>query len=67
MTKTITIDQIAANVGEFVALQGWLYASTRKGKLLFLRLRDGSGICQGVAYRPEVGDELFETLKRLGQ
>ncbi len=24
-------------------------------------------MAQGVAYRPEVGDELFEELKRLGQ
>jgi asparaginyl-tRNA synthetase len=30
-------------------------------------VRDGTGIAQAVAYRPEVGDELFETLKRLGQ
>ncbi|MEJ2750159.1 MAG: asparagine--tRNA ligase, partial [Anaerolineae bacterium] len=48
-------------------IKGWLYASTRKGKLMFVRLRDGSGMTQGVAFRPEVGEELFETLKRLGQ
>ena len=47
--------------------KGWLYASTRKGKLIFLRLRDGTGIVQVVAFRPEVGDALFEQLKRLGQ
>ncbi len=34
---------------------------------MFVRLRDGTGMVQGVAYRPEVGDELFELLKRLGQ
>ena len=67
MSTEFTIEKIADFVGQKVTLQGWLYASTRKGKLLFVRLRDGTGICQGVAYEPEIGEELFETLKRLGQ
>lgn len=67
MTEEIRIENIAEYVGRRVTIKGWLYASTPKGKLLFMRLRDGSGITQGVAFRPEVGDELFETLKRLGQ
>ncbi len=67
MTKLITIEKIAGHDGERVKIQGWLYASTRKGKLMFVRLRDGTGMVQGVAYRPEVGDDLFELLKRLGQ
>jgi asparaginyl-tRNA synthetase len=67
MTTSFTIERIADHVGQRVTVQGWLYASTHKGKLLFLRLRDGTGITQAVAYRPEVGDELFEQLVRLGQ
>jgi asparaginyl-tRNA synthetase len=67
MAPIIRIENIADYVGQQVTIQGWLYNSTRKGKLMFLRLRDGSGMTQGVAFRPEVGDELFETLKRLGQ
>jgi asparaginyl-tRNA synthetase len=67
MTAPFTIDQIAARVGERVTVQGWLYASTHKGKLLFLRLRDGTGIAQAVAYRPEMDDDLFEMLRKLGQ
>lgn len=67
MTTSFTIERIADYVGQRVTVQGWLYASTHKGKLLFLRLRDGTGITQGVAYRPEVGNELFEQLVRLGQ
>ncbi len=66
MTQTIRIENIADHVGEKVTLQGWLYASTRKGKLYFGRMRDGSGMVQLVAYRPEVGDELFEEVKRIG-
>ncbi|MFQ5436637.1 MAG: OB-fold nucleic acid binding domain-containing protein, partial [Anaerolineae bacterium] len=67
MPTTISIEHIADYVGQQVTIKGWLYASTRKGKLMFLRLRDGTGMTQGVAFRPEVGDELFEALKRLGQ
>ena len=59
MTKLITIESIAEYNGERIKIQGWLYASTRKGKLIFVRLRDGTGMAQGVAYRPEVGDDLF--------
>jgi asparaginyl-tRNA synthetase len=67
MSTDFTIEKIAEFEGQRVTLKGWLYASTRKGKLLFLRLRDGTGLTQGVAFRPEVGDELFEEWKRLGQ
>lgn len=67
MPPHIQIAQIANYVGQKVTVKGWLYASTHKGKLLFARLRDGSGYAQLVAYLPEVGEEVFETLKRLGQ
>jgi asparaginyl-tRNA synthetase len=67
MTTPFTIDRIADFVGQQVTVQGWLYASTHKGKLLFLRLRDGTGIAQAVAYRPEMDDDLFEMLRKLGQ
>jgi asparaginyl-tRNA synthetase len=59
--KDIRIEQIAGHVGQRVTVRGWLYQSTPKGKLLFLRLRDGSGMTQGVAFRPEIGDELLRS------
>ena len=67
MAKRISIEDIADYEGQEVTLKGWLYLKTGKGKLQFLRLRDGSGIVQCVAFRPDLGDELFETIKRLGQ
>ena len=67
MAPHISIQNIADYVGQQVTIKGWLYNSTHKGKLMFLRLRDGSGLTQGVAFRPEVGDALFEELKGLGQ
>lgn len=67
MAQHITIENIAQYVGQTVTLKGWIYDSTHKGKLLFIRFRDGSGITQAVAFRPTVGDELFEALQRAGQ
>ena len=64
MSVEIRIENIAEYVDQQVTIKGWLYASTRKGKLMFARLRDGSGMTQGVAYRPEIGDELFEELAK---
>ncbi|GAB4152790.1 MAG: asparagine--tRNA ligase [Candidatus Promineifilaceae bacterium] len=67
MPTDITIQEIAGYVGQSVRLKGWLYAKTGKGKLQFLRLRDGSGIIQAVAFRPELGEEKFNLIKELGQ
>lgn len=67
MPTDITIQEIAHYVGQSVRLKGWLYARTGKGKLQFLRLRDGSGIIQAVAFRPELGEEKFNLIKELGQ
>ena len=67
MATDIHIQDIAQYDGQQVRIKGWLYASTGKGRLQFLQLRDGTGIVQGVAFKPELGPELFEDIKRLGQ
>jgi asparaginyl-tRNA synthetase len=56
----IQIQDIARYEGQEVTLQGWLYNRTHKGKLQFLMVRDGTGIAQCVAFRPEIGEEMFE-------
>lgn len=67
MPTEISIEQIAGYEGQEVTIKGWLYNSTGKGKLQFLQVRDGTGIVQCVAFRPEMDDELFEGIRRLGQ
>jgi asparaginyl-tRNA synthetase len=67
MAIEITVEKIADFEGQSITIKGWLYMKTGKGKLQFLRLRDGTGIVQCVAFRPELGDELFEQIKRLSQ
>jgi asparaginyl-tRNA synthetase len=55
------------SVGEEVTLAGWLYNSRGSGKIQFLIVRDGTGLCQCVVEKGKVSEELFEQLKRLGQ
>jgi asparaginyl-tRNA synthetase len=61
------ISELNKSVGKEIALSGWLYNSRSSGKIQFLIIRDGTGLCQCVAERGKVPDELFDELKRLGQ
>lgn len=65
--KVIRIEEIAAYDGETVTIQGWLYQKTGKGKLQFLRVRDGTGIIQAVVFKKDVSPETFDAAKDLTQ
>lgn len=67
MAEVIHIENIAQHVGQEIALQGWLYDKTDKGKLSFLQVRDGTGIVQAVVFAKEVSPELFDLSKRISQ
>lgn len=67
MATEIFIQDIAQHVGEVVTIKGWVYQRTGKGRLIFLRVRDGSGICQCVAFKPSLGPEAFAPLRHVGQ
>ena len=47
----VTISDLKDHVDQEVTIQGWLYHKTGKGKLVFLQMRDGTGICQAVVFR----------------
>jgi asparaginyl-tRNA synthetase len=64
-TKPIT--ELPSHIGQEVTLNGWLYNNRPSGKVQFLMLRDGSGLCQCVIEQTKVDDMLFEQLKHLGQ
>jgi len=61
----IRIEDIARYDGQEVTLRGWLQLKTGKGKLQFLRVRDGTGIVQAVVFRGNVSEEDFEAAKRM--
>ncbi len=48
MPAHVYIEDFGRHVGEEVEVKGWLYNRRAKGKILFLLLRDGPGIVQGV-------------------
>lgn len=61
------VENLAQYVGSEVTLRGWVYHKTGKGKLLFIQLRDGTGVVQCVLFKGNVTDEVFEDAKRLTQ
>lgn len=68
MTNSFTqICNLADFEGKEVTLAGWLYNSRASGKIQFLIIRDGTGLCQCVAEKGKISEQLFEQLKHLGQ
>ncbi len=63
----ITVRQMSAHVGEEVILEGWLYGKTGKGRLQFLQVRDGAGVCQAVVFKGNVSAQTFELARQLTQ
>src|SRR5689334_16624248 len=55
----VPISHLSSHVGQDVTLRGWLYNKRSSGKLHFLEVRDGTGICQCVVFKGNVSPELF--------
>ena len=60
MLDRTPVSQLPSRVGTVVTVRGWIYHRRTAGKLLFLEIRDGSGVVQVVARKGEVPDEAFE-------
>src|SRR5215204_2077660 len=65
--QKVHINQLSKHAGEEVTVQGWVYNTRSSGKLLFPQLRDGTGIVQCVVFKKAVPEEIWESLKGLGQ
>src|SRR6266508_475176 len=65
MLPSATIAQIAHHDGQAVTLAGWVASKTEKGKLVFIRLRDGSGVIQCVVFKKNVSEETFAAAQQL--
>ncbi|MCB0341096.1 MAG: asparagine--tRNA ligase [Pseudobdellovibrionaceae bacterium] len=61
------IADLSKHVGQKVELKGWVYNSRSSGKIKFLLLRDGTGLCQCVYFRGECDPEAFEKFAELSQ
>ena len=67
MATTIRIEEISQYEGQEVVIKGWVYNRTHKGKLVFLLIRDGFGYVQCVAFKPNLNQELFDSISRIPQ
>ncbi|HAI52831.1 MAG: asparagine--tRNA ligase [Limnochordia bacterium] len=67
MVEQVYLKHIGQHVGSEVEIRGWLYNKRSSGKILFLIIRDGTDLIQGVVVKSEVPQEVFEGAKRLTQ
>ncbi len=67
MITEIRVDQIADYVDQEVSIKGWVYNRTRKGKLVFLLIRDGYGFVQCVAFKNDLPEESFDRISYISQ
>lgn len=67
MTELISIKDSSKHVDEEVKMHVWLTDKRSSGKIIFLRLRDGTAFFQGVVRKNDVTDEVFQAAKSLRQ
>lgn len=61
------ISKLADHVGTEVTLSGWVYNKRSSGKVAFLVLRDGTGLCQCVLVKSALPEEMFASFEGLTQ
>jgi asparaginyl-tRNA synthetase len=62
-----SIQHLDRQVGKEVLIRGWVYNTRSSGKILFLLLRDGTGIVQCPVIQGEVADKIFADAEKLTQ
>jgi asparaginyl-tRNA synthetase len=67
LSTPVSISELSKYVGQTVTVNAWLTDKSGKGKLQFLKLRDGSGFVQATVFKTDVSEEVFEAAKRLSQ
>ena len=67
MKQEIYIEDLSKHIGEEVTLRGWLYNKRSSGKIQFLILRDGTGLCQCVVMKNAVDEASFAQFETLSQ
>jgi asparaginyl-tRNA synthetase len=61
------IRDVASHAGEEIVIRGWLYNIRSSGKLMFPQIRDGSGIIQGVVFKKNVPEQVWNDFAKLTQ
>ncbi|MDI6868305.1 MAG: asparagine--tRNA ligase [Coprothermobacterota bacterium] len=61
------VENLKDFIGTRVQIRGWVYNSRSSGSILFVLVRDGTGIVQTVATKNSLDPDKFEMAKRLTQ
>ena len=61
------INEAKNNVSKEAEIKGWIYNTRSSGKIIFLLIRDGTGIIQSVVSKNDVNEEIFLKAKKLTQ
>ncbi len=67
MKDQVYISDVAKYVGQEITIKGWLYNIRSSGKLMFPQIRDGSGLIQGVVFKKNVSEGVWQACKELTQ
>jgi asparaginyl-tRNA synthetase len=67
MMDQVYVEELGKHVAQTVTIKGWVYNTRSSGKLQFVLVRDGTGIVQCTAYKPDLPEELFERCEHLSQ
>lgn len=67
MSSKFYIADLSKHVGQTVELKGWVYGKRSSGKIKFLQLRDGTGLCQCVYFKGECDENSFNEFEKLTQ
>ncbi len=59
------VASLASLIGGKARIRGWLYVKNTVGKLVFLRIRDSTGVVQVVVKKDRVGEQVFDQVKKL--
>ena len=64
-SQYVLLRDIPSRNGDSVCIQGWVLYSRSSDKLIFIDVRDGTGIIQCVVFKGNVSSEVFELCKKL--
>jgi len=62
----VTIDGLGDCAGQDVRICGWVVRVRRSGRILFVVVRDGTGICQATLEKGQANHDQFDILDHLG-
>ncbi len=63
----VSINELSKYENQEITIRGWLYNLRSSGKIIFLILRDGTGLLQGIVSKNNVTPAVFESARSLTQ